>query len=53
VVDAAATEELRASIRASRPAELPVFDMGPPLATILERAEEETGLPAPKTPVPL
>ena len=52
-VDEAATQELRASIRASRPAELPVFDMGPPLETILERAQEETGLPAPRPPVPL
>ena len=52
-LDAAATDELRASIRSSRPAELPVFDMGPPLEVILERAEAETGLPAPKAPVPL
>ena len=34
-------------MRADRPDELPTFDMGPPLATILERALEETGLPAP------
>jgi N-methylhydantoinase B len=52
-VDAAATEELRAAMRADRPADLPTFDMGPPLATILERALEETGLPAPTTPQPL
>jgi N-methylhydantoinase B len=53
VVDEAATEELRATMRAGRPAELPVFDLGPPLEEILERAEEETGLPAPRPPVPL
>ena len=34
-------------------AELPVFDMGPPLAQILANAEAETGLPAPRPPVPL
>ncbi|NED57775.1 hypothetical protein G3I24_43680 [Micromonospora aurantiaca] len=31
--------------------EIPVFDMGPPLAEILDRCEEETGLPAPRPPV--
>jgi len=31
--------------------ELPVFDMGPGLAELLERCEEQTGLPAPKAPV--
>jgi N-methylhydantoinase B len=50
-VDAAATASLRAELSEGRPDELPVFDMGPPLATILERCQEETGLPAPKTPV--
>jgi N-methylhydantoinase B len=49
-VDAAATEALRAELRAARPAELPVFDMGPPLEELLERCEAETGLPAPKRP---
>jgi len=52
-IDAAATEELRTAMRADRPADLPTFDMGPPLATILERALEETGLPAPTAPQPL
>ena len=33
------------------PAELPVFDMGPPIEELLARCEEETGLPAPKRPV--
>ncbi len=51
-VDAAATDTLRAELRAGRPAELPVFDMGPPMEQILERALAETGLPAPKPPVP-
>ena len=32
------------------PAELPVFDMGPPLAELLARCQEETGLPAPRPP---
>ena len=50
VGDAAATEALRAEMRADRPAELPVFDMGPPIDELLERCEEETGLPAPKRP---
>ncbi|WP_029136553.1 hydantoinase B/oxoprolinase family protein [Nakamurella lactea] len=51
-VDAAATAELRAAIGAERPAELPVFNMGPPLQEILDRCEQETGLPAPKAPQP-
>jgi N-methylhydantoinase B len=38
-------------MRADRPAELPVFDMGPPVEELLARCEEETGLPAPKRPV--
>ena len=50
VGDAAATEALRTQMRADRPAELPVFDMGPPLEEILARCEAETGLPAPKRP---
>ena len=37
-------------LRAARPAELPVFDMGPPIDELLERCEAETGLPAPKRP---
>ncbi|PXY37895.1 hydantoinase B/oxoprolinase family protein [Prauserella flavalba] len=49
-VDAEATEALRAELKASRPAELPVFDMGPPIEELLERCEAETGLPAPKRP---
>jgi N-methylhydantoinase B/oxoprolinase/acetone carboxylase alpha subunit len=51
IVNAAATASLREALAAERPEELPVFDMGPPLATILERCEAETGLPAPRTPV--
>ena len=50
VVDTAATSDLRAQLTADRPAELPVFDMGPPLEVILERCLEETGLPAPQAP---
>ena len=50
-VDDAATTTLREQMRADRPAELPVFDMGPPIEELLARCEEETGLPAPKRPV--
>jgi N-methylhydantoinase B len=50
-VDAAATATLRDELRADRPAELPVFDMGPPIEELLARCEEETGLPAPRRPV--
>jgi N-methylhydantoinase B/oxoprolinase/acetone carboxylase alpha subunit len=49
-VDAATTAELRRSMTAERPEQLPVFDMGPPLDVILERCLEETGLPAPQAP---
>jgi N-methylhydantoinase B len=52
-LDEQATEELRSAMRAERPAELPTFDMGPPLEEILANALEETGLPAPRPPVPL
>ena len=51
-VDVSATETLRSTLDADRPHPLPTFDMGPPLETILERALEETGLPAPRPPVP-
>jgi N-methylhydantoinase B len=50
-VDADRTSALREEMRAARPAELPVFDMGPPLPELLARCQEETGLPAPKPPV--
>jgi N-methylhydantoinase B len=50
-VDADRTSALREQMRAARPAELPVFDMGPPLPELLARCQEETGLPAPKPPV--
>ena len=49
--DAERTSALREQLRAARPAELPVFDMGPPLAELLARCQEETGLPAPRPPV--
>jgi N-methylhydantoinase B len=49
--DAGRTSALREEMRAARPAELPVFDMGPPLPELLARCQEETGLPAPKPPV--
>jgi N-methylhydantoinase B len=50
VVDQAATAARRAELRAARPAELPVFDMGPPIEELLARCEAETGLPAPTRP---
>jgi N-methylhydantoinase B len=50
-VDAGRTGALREDMRAARPAELPVFDMGPPLPELLARCQEETGLPAPQRPV--
>ncbi|AGZ41796.1 hydantoinase B/oxoprolinase family protein [Actinoplanes friuliensis] len=50
-VDTDGTEDLRRRLRAGRPDELPVFDMGPGLDEILARCEEETGLPAPTRPV--
>jgi N-methylhydantoinase B len=49
--DPQATARLRDELRAGRPAELPVFDMGPPLPELLARCEAETGLPAPRPPV--
>jgi N-methylhydantoinase B len=49
-VDEAATTALRTQMRADRPAELPVFDMGPPIEELLANCEAETGLPAPKRP---
>jgi N-methylhydantoinase B len=51
-VDAEATAALRERLRAERPGKPPVFNMGPPLAEILANCEAETGLPAPKPPVP-
>jgi N-methylhydantoinase B len=48
--DGAATTTLRDRLRADRPAELPVFDMGPPIDELLARCEAETGLPAPTRP---
>jgi N-methylhydantoinase B/oxoprolinase/acetone carboxylase alpha subunit len=50
-VDAAGTDKLRAEMSKGRPTPLPTFNMGPPLATILERCLEETGLPAPQPPI--
>lgn len=50
-LDAAATEQLRTELR-GEPGEgdLPLFDKGPDLQTILDRAEEETGLKPPTPP---
>ncbi|GLZ06281.1 5-oxoprolinase [Actinomadura sp. NBRC 104412] len=51
-LDLDATAALRERLRGERPAELPVFNMGPPLEEIIANCEAETGLPAPKPPVP-
>lgn len=50
-VDDAATKALREEIAASRPAELPLFNNGPPLEEILANCKAETGLDAPVKPV--
>jgi N-methylhydantoinase B len=49
-VDAAATEALRAELRAARPETLPTFNFGPDIETLRTRCESETGLPAPVAP---
>ncbi len=49
VIDAAATESLRAEMTASR-GELSLFDYGPGIDALRASCEEETGLPAPKAP---
>ncbi|MDP1712866.1 MAG: hydantoinase B/oxoprolinase family protein [Candidatus Nanopelagicaceae bacterium] len=51
VVDETATTALRDKLKSERVYPIPTFNMGPPLATILERAFEETGLHAPMKPV--
>lgn len=50
IVDVSATEALRASMRAERPA-LSTFDFGPNIETLRANCERETGLPAPIQPV--
>ncbi len=50
VIDSAATEALRAEIKAKR-GELPLFAYGPAIDDLRARCEEETGLPAPIQPV--
>ena len=50
VIDSAATEALRAEIKAKR-GELPLFDYGPAIDDLRARCEEATGLPAPIQPV--
>jgi N-methylhydantoinase B len=49
-VDEAASEALRAELRASR-SEVPLFDFGGTVEEIKSRCKEETGLDAPVTPV--
>ncbi len=50
VVDEAATDRLRAELRARRPA-LDVFNFGPPIEKLRAACEAETGLAAPVQPV--
>ncbi len=49
-VDTAATEALRAEMAAARPADLPLFNLGPGIEEIRARCERETNLPAPVAP---
>ncbi|MEQ1549057.1 MAG: hydantoinase B/oxoprolinase family protein [Chakrabartia sp.] len=51
VVDAAATEALRATIRASRPVSDSVFNFGPSIEMLRANCLMDTGLPAPIQPV--
>ncbi len=51
VVDIAATETLRAKMRAERPANDSVFNYGPDIETLRKNCLAETGLPAPIQPV--
>ncbi|MFB0836033.1 hydantoinase B/oxoprolinase family protein [Arthrobacter halodurans] len=53
VLDAGATEALRGELRSTREEPLPLFNRGPDMETILARALEETGLPAPTPPLPV
>jgi len=50
IVDAAATEALRAELRARRGPSIPVFNYGPPIEELRARSMEDTGLPAPMQP---
>jgi len=50
VVDAAATDALRAEMSANR-GELPLFDYGPGIDTLRANCVDETGLKAPIQPV--
>ena len=51
MVDPAATETLRGSLRRDRPDTLPTFDYGPSIDALRERSREDTGLDAPRQPV--
>jgi N-methylhydantoinase B len=50
VIDDEATSALRDSLRAARPAVLPLFNYGPSIDDLRAASLEETGLPAPKPP---
>ncbi len=51
-IDDAATESRRAAIAAAR-GEVKGFDFGPPLEELLANSVAETGLPAPRKPMPV
>ncbi|MGP1282955.1 MAG: hydantoinase B/oxoprolinase family protein [Parasphingopyxis sp.] len=51
VVDAGATDALRAEMRERRGANDALFNAGPDIETLRANCEEETGLPAPRQPV--
>ncbi len=51
VIDSAATDALRAKMRAERPANDSVFNYGPDIETLRKNCVAETGLPAPIQPV--
>ena len=50
-VDGAATQALRAQLRAGRPAVLETFNYGPSIDELRKNCLAETGLPAPQQPV--
>jgi N-methylhydantoinase B len=51
VIDSAATDALRAKLRAERPVSDSVFNYGPDIETLRKNCLAETGLPAPIQPV--
>jgi N-methylhydantoinase B len=50
VIDEAATVELRQTMAAERPAEMPLFNYGPSIEALRDASLAETGLPGPEQP---